>query len=86
MVEFGCGGGKLAARLLQDFLPPSCRYLGPPPSSLALSLLFPFLFSLAWSACRDSLAVIPWPLMPLASMDMTMAFDALGVNGYDHGL
>jgi hypothetical protein len=23
--------------------------------------------------------VIPWPLMPLASMDMTMAFDALGV-------
>jgi SAM-dependent methyltransferase len=28
VVEFGCGGGKLAARLLRDFLPPSCRCLG----------------------------------------------------------
>jgi SAM-dependent methyltransferase len=73
VVEFGCGGGKLAARLLQDFLPPSCRYLGPPPSSLALSLLFPFLLSLAWFACRDFLPLIPWPLMPLASYPLLVA-------------
>jgi len=42
VVEFGCGTGKLAERLLRDVLPPSCRYLGC--SSLVLC---PALASLA---------------------------------------
>ena len=28
LVEFGCGTGRLAARLLSEHLPPECRYLG----------------------------------------------------------
>ncbi|RME25231.1 MAG: class I SAM-dependent methyltransferase [Candidatus Zixiibacteriota bacterium] len=44
VIELGCGTGKLAARLLRDVLPPSCRYLGLDISDTMIAL------------CRDNLA------------------------------
>lgn len=62
VVEFGCGTGKLAARLLADHLPPRATYLGrdvsPVMVDLAARRLRPFA-ERAELACTDGAVRLP---------------------------
>ncbi len=65
VVEFGCGTGKLAARLLADVLPPQCRYLCMDLSQTMISLCAEK--TRAWPGRVCCLRTAGGPELPLAT-------------------